>query len=45
MYNKRKSKEFIEYKYKDKKGSNNPMFGKIKSEETLNKLRKKKLYL
>ena len=27
--------------YKDRKGSNNPMFGKSKSEDTLAKIRKK----
>jgi group I intron endonuclease len=41
MFNKEKSKEFIENMYKDRSGSNNPMFGKAKSEETLAKLRKR----
>jgi group I intron endonuclease len=41
MFNKEKSKEFTAYMNKDRRGSNNPMFGKYKSEETLAKLRKK----
>lgn len=31
--------------YKDKTGSNNPMFGKPKSEETLAKMRKKYTFM
>ena len=37
MYNKEKSKEFIEHMYKDRTGPNNPMFGKPKSKKTLEK--------
>jgi len=40
MYNKAKSKEFIEMQIKDKKGINNPMFGKKKSDLTKAKLTK-----
>lgn len=40
MFSKEKSKEFIENMLKDKKGIYNPMFGKIKSKETLAKFRK-----
>lgn len=32
MFNKEKSKEFIAHMNKDRKGFNNPMFGKVKSE-------------
>lgn len=38
MYNKEKSKKFIEHMYKDRTGPNNPMFGKPKSKETLDKM-------
>jgi group I intron endonuclease len=41
MFNKEKSKEFIEHMYKDRTGPNNPMFGKPKSKETLDKMSKK----
>lgn len=41
MFNKPKSKAFIEGMFKDKTGVNNPMFGKEKSPETLAKLSKK----
>lgn len=37
---KKKSFEFIEQKYKDKSGPNNPMWGKTRSYETLSKIRK-----
>jgi hypothetical protein len=40
MFGKEKSSEFIEQMYRDKSGSNNPMWSKIHSEETLNKMRK-----
>ena len=36
----KKSKEFIEMQLKDKKGKNNPLFGKIKSSSTLAKMTK-----
>jgi group I intron endonuclease len=41
MFNKPKSKAFIEQMFRDKTGANNPMFGKPKSSETLAKLSKK----
>ena len=41
MYQKLKSKEFLEHMYKDRSGVNNPMFGKPKSDETLAKLSQK----
>lgn len=41
MFNKPKSKEFLEQMFRDKTGANNPMFGKPKSPETLAKLSKK----
>jgi NUMOD1 domain-containing protein/NUMOD3 motif-containing protein len=37
MFNKEKSKEFIEHMNKYRKGINNPMFGKSKSEDTYDK--------
>jgi len=40
MFNLSKSKEFIEMQLKDKKGSNNPLFGKFKSPSTLAKITK-----
>ena len=40
MYNKEKSKEFIYMQKKDKSGPNNPQFGVIKSQETVEKLSK-----
>jgi group I intron endonuclease len=40
MYNLSKSKEFLEMQFKDKKGPNNPLFGKIKSSSTLAKITK-----
>jgi len=40
MYNKEKSKEFIYMQTKDKSGANNPQFGVIKSQETINKISK-----
>ena len=40
MYNKEKSKEFIYMQKKDKSGANNPQFGVIKSQETIEKLSK-----
>ena len=40
MFNLNKSKEFIEMQLKDRKGSNNPLFGKIKSPSTLAKITK-----
>lgn len=40
MYGKAKSAAFLAEQTKDKTGSNNPMFGVKKSEETLAKLRK-----
>lgn len=41
MFNKPKSKVFIEQMFRDKTGANNPMFGKPKSPERLAKLSKK----
>lgn len=38
MFNKAKSPEFIAHMYKDRRGVNNPMFGKAKYEETLRKM-------
>lgn len=38
MFNKAKSPEFIAHMYKDRRGVNNPMFAKAKSEETLRKM-------
>ena len=38
MYSREKSPEFIEMQKRDKTGSNNPMFGKIKTLETIQKL-------
>lgn len=35
-----KSDAFLYYQTKDRSGENNPMYGKIKSEETLKKVRK-----
>lgn len=40
MYNKEFSPEFLNNQIKDKTGINNPMYGKIKSSETLFKLQK-----
>jgi group I intron endonuclease len=40
MFGLEKSKEFKEMQYKDKKGPNNPLFGKIKSSSTLAKITK-----
>jgi group I intron endonuclease len=40
MYGLEKSKEFLEMQLKDKKGFNNPLFGKIKSPSTLAKITK-----
>jgi group I intron endonuclease len=40
MFGISKSKEFIEMQLRDKKGSNNPLFGKIKSPSTLAKITK-----
>nr|YP_009059696.1 GIY-YIG endonuclease [Parasitella parasitica]AIO05746.1 GIY-YIG endonuclease [Parasitella parasitica] len=40
MYGRDKSPEFIEQMHKDKHGSNNPMWGKTHSKDTLNKMRK-----
>lgn len=40
MYNKEKSKEFIYMQKKDKSGANNPQFGVIKSQATIEKLSK-----
>ena len=41
MFGLKKSKEFIEMQLRDKKGPNNPLFGKIKSSSTLAKITKK----
>lgn len=40
MYNREKSPEFIYIQKRDKTGKNNPQYGKLKSSETLDKLRK-----
>jgi group I intron endonuclease len=40
MFNLRKSKEFLEMQFKDRRGPNNPLFGKIKSPSTLAKITK-----
>jgi group I intron endonuclease len=40
MFSLSKSKEYIEMQFKDKKGSNNPLFGKIKSPSTIAKITK-----
>jgi hypothetical protein len=40
MYGLEKSKEFLSMQFIDKKGSNNPNFGKIKSSSTLAKITK-----
>jgi hypothetical protein len=40
MFGLSKSKEYIEMQFKDKKGSNNPLFGQIKSPSTLAKITK-----
>jgi hypothetical protein len=40
MYDLDKSKEFLNMQLKNKKGSNNPLFGKIKSPTTLTKITK-----
>lgn len=40
MFNKPKSKEFLEQMFRDKTGANNLMFGKPKSPEILAKLSK-----
>jgi group I intron endonuclease len=40
MFNLRKSKEFLEMQFKDRRGPKNPLFGKIKSPSTLAKITK-----
>ena len=40
MYSLKKSEEFIDMQLRDKKGSNNPLFGRIKSPSTLAKITK-----
>ena len=40
MFGKDKSPEFVEQMYRDKTGSNNPMFGKKHTPQTLAKLKK-----
>jgi hypothetical protein len=40
MFGREKSKEFIEMQTRDKSGSNNPLYGKIKSASTIAKLTK-----
>lgn len=40
MYGREKSKEFLEMQNRDKSGSNNPLYGKIKSASTIAKLTK-----
>jgi hypothetical protein len=40
MYGHAKSKEFLEMQTRNKKGINNPLFGKTKSQETIAKLTK-----
>jgi len=40
MYNLSKSKEFLEMQFKDRRGPNNPLFGKTKSPSTLAKITK-----
>jgi len=40
MFGKEKSPQFLEQMYRDKSGSNNPMFGKTHSPQTLSKIRK-----
>lgn len=40
MYGRAKSKEFLEMQNRDKSGSNNPLFGKIKSPSTIAKITK-----
>lgn len=41
MYSLTKSKEFLAMQIRDKKGKNNPQYGVVKSEQTLEKLRKR----
>jgi len=40
MYGREKSKEFLEMQTKDRSGSNNPLYGKVKSTLTIAKLTK-----